>query len=119
MKPVAFYLDGRGAHDAQASLEAQGIPSTIVTQPLKEGDEESGTGYRLLVEELYHDEAEAILQGKQLAFLQQVQGLLKNREAQAAQRAIDEAKEKILHNRFWYGLAFAVGLAIVALSLLR
>ncbi|NBO18378.1 MAG: hypothetical protein EBV03_03960 [Proteobacteria bacterium] len=119
MKPVAFFLDSRGAREAQASLEARDIPSTIVATPLKENEQDGASGYRLLVEELYMDEAEAVLQGRQMAFMQQVQELLRQREEQAVRRAMDEAKQNLLQGRFWYGLAFGVGLAIVAFSLLR
>ena len=117
MRPVAFYLDSSGARDAQTSLEAAGIPSTIISTPLKEG-EDAASGYRLLVEELYFDEAETILNGRKQAFVNQVENLLKQREALAAQKAADEATAKLFENRFWYRFAAAVALAIVATALL-
>lgn len=119
MKPAAFFLDNNAARSAQRSLEAEGIPSTIVSTPLKENDAEGGMGYRLLVEETLFDAAEIILGNKQQEFMRRVQGLVKEREEKAAVRSMIETQNKILENRVWYAISAAVGLAIVAASLLR
>lgn len=116
MKAVAFFLDSGAVRSAQTSLELQGIPSTIISVPLKESEPSGGSGYRLLVDERFEMQAEQVLQDRQAAFMQQVQGLLKEREGKASAEAQAPAVRPLPGNRFWYWFAIGVALVIMLLG---